>query len=68
METIAGILFGIYTIFYVVLMAWYFFNPKPLKKYMKYSTIGLILLIIFLLIALGIDGSLFKDLGNTKYF
>lgn len=68
METIAVVLFGIYTAFYVVLMVWYFFNPKPLKKYIKYSTIVLFLLIAFLIIAMAVDGSLFKDLKFTNYF
>lgn len=68
METIAGFLFTVYVIFYIVLMAWYFFNPKPLKKYMKYSTIVLIILIIILLISLAIDGTLFKDIEVINYF
>ena len=68
MEAIALMLFGGYILFYGILWIWYFFNPKPLKKYIPYSTIGLIILIVILVIALAIDGSLFKDLSVVNYF
>jgi len=68
METIAGILFASYTAYFIVMVVLYFFNPKPLKQAMKYSTIGMFLLIIVLVIALWIDGTLFKDIRVVNYF
>jgi len=68
MEKIAGILFASYTAFYVVMIVLYFFNPKPLKKTMQYSTIGFIVLIVLLIVALWVDGSLFKEVQVHTYF
>jgi len=68
MEKIAGILFASYTAFFVVMIVLYFFNPKPLKRTLQYSTIGMIALIVILVIALWIDGSLFKNVQVHTYF
>jgi len=68
METIAQYTFFYYTAYYVIVMIWYFFDPKPLKQAMKYSTIGLFVVMIVLVIALWIDGTLFKDIQVINYF
>lgn len=68
METIAQYAFFYYAAYYVIVLIWYFFDPKPLKQAMKYSTIGLLVVMIVLVIALWIDGTLFKDIQVINYF
>ena len=68
MELIAKYLLAGYAIFYVALMFVWFFNKKPLLRYLRYSTLILIVLIVFLILSLWIEGKLFHNIIIHSYF
>ena len=68
MELIAKYLLAGYAIFYVVLMFLWFFNKKPLLKYLRYSTLILIVLIVFLIVSLIWDKAIFQNIQIHTYF
>jgi hypothetical protein len=66
MTTLATILLSAYAAFYVTMMLVWFFNHKPLMRTIKYSTLILILLIAFLVVAMWVEGELFT--GSVKTY
>ena len=68
MEKFTQYIFFAYIIYYVALMVIYFFNPKPLKRAMRYSTAALFVVIALVTIAVLISGKLFEGVSNIPYF
>ena len=67
MTTLATILLAAYAAFYVTMMLVWFFNHKPLMRTIKYSTVILLVLIAFLVLAIWAEGDLFTG-GIKTYF